>query len=232
MTTRRSHRPPKRGKSQQRAEATKRAVLETALQEFAQFGLEGARVDRIAARARVNKQALYYYFGNKEGLFAATLAAVYDRAPPVPGEPDTAAAPAAAPAAAMRALIATLFDHYRSAEQGSSVIAHENRYHGRHLTPEVRGRIRSAVSPLIAVVESALARGQRSGAFSRGVRAADLYLTIVALSHFYFTHAYTLSAILGDDLLSPRAVAAWKRHVGDFVIAALQPPVRQKKSTK
>lgn len=229
MTTHRYHRPPKRGKSQQRAELTKRAVLETALKEFAAFGLEGARVDRIAARAKVNKQALYYYFENKEGLFRATLAAVYDRAPPIPRQPETAES---APAAAMRALIATLFDHFREAEEGSSVIAHENRYHGRHLTPKVRGQIRSAVSPIVAAIESALARGQRDGAFSREVRAADLYLTIVALSHFYFTHAYTLSAILGGDLLTPRAVAAWRRHVGDFVIAALQPRARPEKSTK
>lgn len=229
MTTRKHRRPARRRKIQQRAEMTKRAVLDTALHEFAQFGLEGARVDRIAARAKVNKQALYYYFGNKEGLFRATLAAVYDRVPPIRQPAELADA---APAAAMRALIATLFDHFRSAEEGSSIIAHENRYRGRHLTSQVREQIRTSVSPVIEAIEQALARGQRDGAFSRDVRAADLYLTIVALSHFYFTHAYTLSAILGDDLLAPRAIGAWKRHVGDFVIAALQPPARRKKSTK
>lgn len=231
MTTRRQHRPPKRGKSQPRAEATRRAVLATALAEFAQYGLEGARVDRIAARAKVNKQALYYYFGSKEGLFRATLAEVYDRAPP----PTAHSAADEAPKEAMRALIATLFDHYRQAEQGSSIIAHENRYHGRHLTPKVRVQIRASVEPLIATVRRALKRGQNEGLFARGVSAQNLYLTVVALSHFYFTHAYTLSAIMGGDLLKPSAIAAWRRHVGDFILAALQPRqtgTRRSKSTK
>jgi Tetracyclin repressor-like, C-terminal domain len=117
-------------------------------------------------------------------------------------------------------------------EAGSSVIAHENRYHGRHLTSDVRGQIRTSVSPIIETIERALSRGQRDGTFARDVRVADLYLMIVALSHFYFTHAYTLSAIVGDDLLTPRAIAVWKRRVGDFVIAALRPKVPAKKSTR
>lgn len=75
MTARRHGRGPRRRGQQQRAEAPKRAVLDTAIEEFAQYGLEGARVDRIAGRANANKQALYHYFGNKEGLFSAALAA-------------------------------------------------------------------------------------------------------------------------------------------------------------
>lgn len=228
MTTRRHRRTPRLRKKQQRAEATRLAVLDIALDEFARFGLEGARVDRIAGRAKVNKQALYYYFGNKEGLFSAALAAVYERIPEI-AEP---AKDEAAPEASMRALIATLFDHFLSAEQGTAIIAHENRYRGRHLSARVRRQISASVSPIIAAIERALARGQRDGAFRRDVRGADLYLTIVALSHFYFAHAYTLSAILGEELLAPRAVAAWKRHVGDFVIAALRRPARRRaKST-
>ena len=48
-------------------------ILAAALEEFARFGLGGARVDRIAARAGANKRMLYYYFGNKEELFLAVL---------------------------------------------------------------------------------------------------------------------------------------------------------------
>ena len=48
-------------------------------QEFARHGLGGARVDRIAARAKTNKRMLYYYFGNKEALFRAVLEGAYAR---------------------------------------------------------------------------------------------------------------------------------------------------------
>jgi AcrR family transcriptional regulator len=54
-------------------EATKARILAAALREFAQKGIAGARVDAIAARARVNKRMLYYYFDSKEGLFREIL---------------------------------------------------------------------------------------------------------------------------------------------------------------
>ena len=43
---------------------TRSKILEAATGEFARYGLGGARVDRIAARARANKRMLYYYFGD------------------------------------------------------------------------------------------------------------------------------------------------------------------------
>src|ERR1700754_2988491 len=54
--------------------ATRARLLEAAYREFSERGLAGARVDRIAAAARANKQAIYAYFGSKEGLFEAVLA--------------------------------------------------------------------------------------------------------------------------------------------------------------
>lgn len=49
--------------------ATKARLLDAAVDEFAEHGLAGARVDRIAERAGANKRLLYVYFGNKEELF-------------------------------------------------------------------------------------------------------------------------------------------------------------------
>jgi len=54
-------------------EATKRRILSAALREFSAKGIAGARVDAIAARAKVNKRMLYYYFGSKDGLFREIL---------------------------------------------------------------------------------------------------------------------------------------------------------------
>jgi AcrR family transcriptional regulator len=41
--------------------------------EFSAYGIAGGRVDRIAKNARCNKNLIYIYFQNKEGLFAAVL---------------------------------------------------------------------------------------------------------------------------------------------------------------
>ncbi|MFL6837431.1 MAG: TetR/AcrR family transcriptional regulator, partial [Bradyrhizobium sp.] len=48
--------------------ATRRKLLTAARREFAQNGLAGARVDEIAARAGVNKQLVYHYFGDKDAI--------------------------------------------------------------------------------------------------------------------------------------------------------------------
>lgn len=55
-----------------RAETTAR-IFRAAVDEFATFGIAGARVDRIAANADSSKALIYSYFGDKEALFAAVL---------------------------------------------------------------------------------------------------------------------------------------------------------------
>lgn len=52
----------------------KSRILEAAREEFASQGFVGARVARIARRAGVNKQLLYYYFRSKSGLHRAVMA--------------------------------------------------------------------------------------------------------------------------------------------------------------
>ncbi|WP_344476316.1 TetR family transcriptional regulator [Nonomuraea monospora] len=60
------------------ADATRQRIFEAATAEFAENGLAGARIDRIATAARANKQAIYLYFGGKEKLFGAVVRAKMD----------------------------------------------------------------------------------------------------------------------------------------------------------
>lgn len=52
---------------------SRKVILEAALKEFAAHGRSGARVDRIARAARVNKAMLYYYFGSKDRLYVTVI---------------------------------------------------------------------------------------------------------------------------------------------------------------
>lgn len=63
------------------------------MKEFAEYGLAGARVDRIAEAAGINKQRIYGHFGSKDGLFNAVLEqAMLDAAADKPLQPgDTPA---------------------------------------------------------------------------------------------------------------------------------------------
>ncbi|MGW2831373.1 TetR family transcriptional regulator [Streptomyces sp. NPDC001286] len=70
-------------------EATRARIFEAAVAEFARHGIAGARIDRIAAEAKANKQLIYAYFGNKAELFTQVLGKVMlDLAVAVPVEPD------------------------------------------------------------------------------------------------------------------------------------------------
>ena len=53
--------------------------MSAALEEFALFGLSGARIDRIAERSNLNKRLIYYYFSDKDQLFQAVLEEAYEK---------------------------------------------------------------------------------------------------------------------------------------------------------
>lgn len=87
-------------------ERTKTMLLAAATREFSDKGLSGARVDGIAAAAGVNKERIYQYFGKKDGLFDAVLAAELGRVivdVPIEGEGPGAIGDYAG----------RLFDHHR-----------------------------------------------------------------------------------------------------------------------
>jgi len=69
------------------------AILAAAKLEFGAHGYAGARIERIASAAGVNKQLLFHYFGSKDGLYVAAVSALLSdfRQPPpssvsTPGE--------------------------------------------------------------------------------------------------------------------------------------------------
>lgn len=54
-------------------EATRAQILDAAEEEFARFGLNGARTEAIAAKTGVTKAMIYYYFSSKEELYQEVL---------------------------------------------------------------------------------------------------------------------------------------------------------------
>src|ERR1043166_6011088 len=86
---------------------TRAAILAAAMDEFAEHGYGGARVDRIAKSAKLNNHALYYHFGDKEELFQAVLEHGYEalRANLEPRDPA-----AMAPEAAMAKIVEDVFE--------------------------------------------------------------------------------------------------------------------------
>ena len=71
-------REPPRPVSRESSRKTRETILDGALIEFAEKGFDGARIEEIALRARVNKNLLYHHYGSKDGLFTALLERTYD----------------------------------------------------------------------------------------------------------------------------------------------------------
>ena len=184
---------------QRDSERTQAAILGAATDEFARHGLGGARVDRIALRARTNKRMLYYYFGSKDGLFLAVLEETYKR---IRTAEKTLSLLDVPPEQAVARLVRFTWEYY---------LAH----------PEFLTLLMN--SPVIETLGEGLARGERSGAFREDVDALQLYISIAALSYFYLGNNHTLTAVFGRDLATPRARRARLAHMTDLVLGYLRP---------
>lgn len=180
--------------------------------------LAGARVDEIAARAGVNKQLVYHYFGDKDALYLAVLEWVYEEIREQERKLNLEGLP---PDAAIKTLIEASFDHLAAHPDFIVLLNDENRGGARH----VRGsrRLEAMHSPLVSMVSKILAEGVRAGTFRKGVNPVHLYISIAGLSYFFFSNTPTLSAIFGKDLSSPTEKRARRKHVVDLVMQSLRP---------
>jgi TetR/AcrR family transcriptional regulator len=198
--------------------ATRNKLLTAARREFAESGLAGARVDEIAARAGVNKQLVYHYFGDKDALYLAVLEWVYEEIRAHERKLNLEGLP---PEQAIRKLIGSSFDHLALHPDFILLLNDENRSGARH----VRGsrKLEAMHSPLVSMVSTILKQGVRTGAFRRGINPVHLYISIAGLSYFFFSNIPTLSAIFGKDLTTAAAKRARRKHVVDLVMQALRP---------
>jgi hypothetical protein len=78
-------------------------------------------------------------------------------------------------------------------------------------------------SPIVDALRGVLARGVAEGAFRAGVDPVQLYISILALGHFYVANRHTLSTIFGAPLDTEAAIAAREAHITEVVLGYLRP---------
>lgn len=197
--------------------SAKNAILTAARQEFSSKGAAGARVNEIAERSGVNKQLIYYYFGSKEGLYAAALEAVYgdirELEKGLKLEEEE-------PEEAMRSLVSFSFDYLALHPEFIGMLNHENAVGAQHI--RASSTIQSMNSPLIDLIRKTLKRGVALGRFRTGIDPLNLYISIAGMSYFFFSNRTTLSSNFGRDLSSKAVEKAYRRHVVDFALAGLK----------
>ena len=192
-------------------------ILDAATDEFARGGFAGARVDRIAKGAEANERMLYYYFGNKEGLFRAVLEHAYLQL--VEAE-STLELDALAPDAAMRALISFIWQYYVDHPELITLVNSENLHQARHLKDS--RIVHELLSPTVAIIARILGRGVAAGVFRPGIDAMQLYVSIASLGYFHLSNRHTLSTTLGIDVTDPKMLGEHFRHNTELVMRFLR----------
>ncbi len=181
----------------QNPQAVQRDILRVAMREFAENGLSGARIDDIAAKTATSKRMIYYYFGDKESLYARALEAAYAKVRDGEDKLDLAGLP---PDEALAKLVEFTFDHHRANPDFIRMVMIENIHHAAYLKQSkmIRSLNEAAISQLAGII----ARGQAQGCFRPGLDPMMMHWQISALSFFNVSNKPTFSALFGPALFT------------------------------
>ncbi|MCS0601624.1 TetR family transcriptional regulator [Streptomyces sp. LP11] len=150
-------------------EATRARIFDAAVAEFARHGIAGARIDRIAAAAKANKQLIYAYFGNKSELFTQVLGTrMVDLAAAVPVDPDD-----------IEGWIDRLLDYHDTHPELLRLLFWEGIEYGTGELPDEPERQAHYARKVEAVAD-----GQRRGVITDAIPPGDLLLLLVALANW------------------------------------------------
>jgi AcrR family transcriptional regulator len=194
-------------------EATRRNILEIATEEFADNGFSGARVDDIAARTDTSKRMIYYYFGDKEGLFVAVIEQAYGRIRQIEANLKLDHLD---PEQALRTLVGFTFDYQNANEGFIRLVMVENIHKGVHLARS--SNLEELNFPAIATLRDIYRRGRTAGVFRDGIDEIDLHMSISALCFFNVANRATFSRIFKRDMASPQALARRREIVIDTIL--------------
>jgi AcrR family transcriptional regulator len=201
------------GARTQDPEGTRRNIIEIASEEFALNGLTGARIDEIAARTRASKRMIYYYFGDKEGLYLSALEHAYQTVREGEGQLDIEHLP---PLEGLRKLVEFTFDHHRQHEAFIRMVMIENIHHGEYLD---RSRtIRQLNVTAIDHIKKLYAKGVKEGLFRRNLDPVELHWQISALCFFNVSNRATFSKIFGRDFGAAELQSALRKNVVDMIV--------------
>jgi AcrR family transcriptional regulator len=176
------------------SEATRSRLIEAAMAEFADRGLAGARVDRIADAASANKRAIYDYFHNKEGLFDTAVARVIgDLIEAVPLHEDD-----------LPGYAARLFDYLLAHPEAVRMISWR-RLERPHAGPRIADTF---VERMTAVRDHADTTG-----IEHTIGPVDLVILVIGLANAWQLSSSDLLAADGHDPSDPDRVAAHRAAV-------------------
>lgn len=163
------------------ADDTRDKLLDSATREFEARGFDGARVDRIARRAKANKAMIYYHFGGKRALYQAVLLRLFA---PVRESIASLEASSLPSLERLRAFYAGIIRLFVTSPTLPSLMVREVLAGGEHMDRGTAG----ALSEIVAFVRANIEAGARAGSLRR-VNPLFFHLTTMAPILFFFMGA-------------------------------------------
>lgn len=201
-------------------EESRAAILAAAAQEFAQFGIAGARTDAIAREAGVNKALLYYYFKDKETLYGAVLDEAFSGLKTTVLRVLDGDGP---PRDKIMAYAGAYFDFIASSQFYPRLMQREMMRAKEGQSPHIDKVIKTYIQPIFMRVSEVMKEGIAEGDF-RPVNPVHFVSSMVAIIVFYFSSAPMMQKIVGFNPLTPERIAERRTAVLDFISAALFRP--------
>ena len=209
--------PSRKSNWKQDPERVKSDILHTATEVFAARGLSGARVDEIVRKTNTSKRMLYYYFGDKNGLYLSVLEAAYARLRSGESELNLEKLK---PMAALRQLVGFTFEYHRDNPAYVRLIQVENIHHAENL--ERSERIAQLNLSAIDNIKKLCARGIESGQFKADITPVQLHWLITSACFFNVSNSATFQHLYGDELYTDDGQIALKNLVINTVVAAVR----------
>jgi TetR/AcrR family transcriptional regulator len=196
---------------------SRQLILSAAQDEFAAYGLNGARIDRIAKRVGASKNLIYHYFGSKDRLYLNVLEGIYRQ---MREDQNDLALQELPPVEGMRRLVANTFDHFVRSPALIRLMSIENIHFARHLKKSTS--VKPLYAPLLRTIGSLLAKGQDAGVFRKNVDSIDLYISMSGLAYFYLSNRHSLSWIFDQPLDQPKRLEQRRAHIVEVILGYLQ----------
>jgi len=181
--------------------ATQKRILQAAKHEFARSGLGGARVDKIAAKAKSNKRMLYHYFGNKEALFRRTLEDAYGDFRRAEAELNIEADD---PVTALRRLMEFTWSYYLANPEFITLVNSENLHKARHL--KASALMDDMNRPFVERMRQLLKRGVATGVFRPNLDPVQILIALAGLGFYYLNNRYTGEIVYGREMMTEDAL--------------------------
>lgn len=203
----------------QNAPESRTAILDAAERLIASQGFARTTIKQIAEAASVNTALLYYYFGDKEGVYRAVVERLLDH---LIAMGSTALAADADPVTAIRAIVAGQARVLSSTPSWIRILARELLDHEHSRVGEPARRIASTI---FAQLCATIRRGQQMGLFRTDIDARFAAISLVGQqAYFYLAHPAVKVLLESDGAeLNDATRAAFAQHVADFCLAALRP---------